>query len=108
MPNERHALRRRYAWVLSLGMVLTGCARLAAEDDAGNPPRPRPSPRQAAERVAGHGHDLGTGRLSGARHRSGRLRRTPLASVPPRPRLPEAVPGRPAGLLLPLRHRRAA
>src|SRR5438045_3718761 len=34
MPNERHALRRRYAWVLSLGMVLTGCARLAAADEA--------------------------------------------------------------------------
>src|SRR6266496_3253628 len=34
MTNERHALGRRHAWVLSLGTMLTGFARLAAADEA--------------------------------------------------------------------------
>src|SRR5262249_39604736 len=51
----------------------------AAEVYAGNPARSCPSPRQAAGRIAGHGHDLGAGGLPRAGHRPGRLRRTPLA-----------------------------
>ena len=54
----------------------------ASQGDARHADCPRPSPRQNRIRAAGHGHDLGPGRVHGAGHRSGRLRRTPAASLP--------------------------
>ncbi len=73
---------------------------------AGHPDRAQPPQPQDPGRAAGHGHDLGPRRLHGAGHRPPRPRRTAAASVPHRQAdYPQPVPGRPAGLLLPLRHR---
>ena len=93
------------------GLVVTANLYLparSAEVDARHPDLPQPPQPQDAGRAAGHGHDLGPQRVPGAGHGPPRPRRAAAAPVPHRGRLSAPVPGRPAGLLLPLQHRRAA
>ena len=90
------------------GLVVTANLYLPAEAaavDARHPDLAQPPQPQDAGRAAGHGHDLGPQRLPGAGHGPPRPRRAAAAPVPHRGRLSAALPGRPAGLLLPLQHR---
>ena len=80
----------------------------SAAVDARHPDLSQPPQPQDPGRAAGHGHDLGPQRLPGAGHGPPRPRRAAAAPVPHRGRLSAPLPGRPAGLLLPPQHRRAA
>ena len=80
----------------------------SAEVDARHPDLPQPSQPQDAGRAAGHGHDLGPQRLPGPGHGPlghGERRQHPFRTEAD---YPQPVPGRPAGLLLPLQHRRCS
>src|SRR5213078_2546496 len=88
------------AWIAGDGQPVS--AGEARQGDAGLPERPQPSRAEDPGRAAGHGPDVGAGRLPGPGDGPARPRRTPAASLPHRGGLPRVLPPVAAGLLLPL------